>query len=346
MQIKSLRGKDFITISAFKKEEIEIILNTARRLKEERRMGVKHEHLQGKSLFIIFYNRSLRTRNSFECGIMQLGGHANYLDSDKVYTPAMEGDEAAYSTERVSDVANVLARYGEGIAIRIYGKPTNWVYGAGNRYIREFARCADIPVINMEDDVYHPCQGMADLLTMQEKLGSLEGKKVVISWAYSPSVEKPIAVPQSMALGTSLFGANIVLAHPKGFDLDEKIIAKARENIKNHGGSLEIVHDMAEAFKDADVVYPKAWPVLSCLPPFNNKVDFDTMKNMFDENKNWKTTNDLMKLANPNCLYMHCLPADRGLEVTDEVMDGPNSVIFDQAENRLHAQKAVMVLTM
>src|SRR6056297_1667906 len=132
-----LRGRDYLSIGDFSKEEIETILDTAFRLKEERALGIKHHLLESKTLFTIFYNRSLRTRNSFECGIMQLGGHANYLSSDKVYTPALEGHEEAYTTERVSDVARVLSRYGEGIAIRIYGDHTGWEYGAGHDYIKE-----------------------------------------------------------------------------------------------------------------------------------------------------------------------------------------------------------------
>lgn len=341
-----LKGRSFLSIKDFSKEEIEVFMQTATRLKQERNMGIKHHILEDKAIFLIFYNRSLRTRNSFETGIMHLGGHANYLSSDKVYTPKMEGEEEAFVTERVSDVARVLSRYGEGIAIRIFGKYTNWEYGKGDQYLREFASWSKIPVINLENDKYHPCQGLADLLTMKEKKGDLKEKKIVISWAYSPSSKKPMAVPHSMALGSSLFGANIVIAQPKEFNLDPDVMSKVEENIEKFGGSLEVTHDMVEAFTDADVVYPKSYPVLNYLKPYNEKSDFAKMNKVFEKYRNWKTTQDIMARAKDDCIYMHCLPADRGFEVSDEVMDGSNSVVFDQAENRLHAQKAIMALTM
>ncbi|HEY3315003.1 MAG TPA: ornithine carbamoyltransferase [Bacillota bacterium] len=346
MKTLSLRGRDFISLMDFSREEIETILDTAKQLKLDRANGIHRHLLQDATVFLLFYNRSLRTRNSFEAGIMQLGGHANYLDSEKVYTPAIEGMEKAFVTERVSDVARVLSRFGEAIAIRIFGDPVGWKHGAGNQYIREFAKWADIPVINMEDDRFHPCQGMADLLTMQEKWGSLAGRKVVVSWAYSPSKKKPVSVPHTLMVGCSLLGANVVFAHPKGFELEPGVTARAKENAARYGGSFEETTDMREAFRNADAVYPKSWPSLEFLPPAIAKPDFEGMDKLFEPNRDWKVDEKMMSLAKPDCLYMHCLPADRGYEVTDEVMDGPHSVIFDQAENRMHAQKAVMSLIM
>ena len=341
-----MRGRDFITLMDFTKEEVETILDLAFRLKSEVAAGVSHELLKNKTLFALFYNRSLRTRNSFEVGMTQLGGHANYLDSDKVYTPALEGDEKAYATERVSDVARVLTRFGDGIAIRLYGDPTGWRYKRGNQMLREFANWADIPVINMEDDVYHPCQGMADLMTMVEKLGNLKNKKVVMSWAYSPSIKKPVAVPHSAMLAPSFFGANIVLARPDGFELDPEIMNRIKENTRRYGGTFDETNDMREAFVDADVVYPKSWASLKFMPPAVGEFDVKAQTELFAKNQDWICDAEKLKIASPDVIYMHCLPCDRGFEVTDEVADGPNSVIFDQAENRLHAQKAVMALIM
>jgi ornithine carbamoyltransferase len=346
VKTKSLKGRDFIALSDFTKEEIETILDTAFELKLERARGVQHHLLPDMTVFLLFYNRSLRTRNSFECGIMQLGGHANYLDSNTVYTPAIEGAERAFVTERLDDVANVLSRYGEAICIRIFGDPVGWTHGEGNAYIRAFAEAADIPVINMEDDKYHPCQGIADLMTMQEKLGTLEGKKVVISWAYSPSRKKPVSVPHSMMAGTSLFGADVVFAHPKGFELDEAQIAKAKDNVARHGGSFTETDDMREAFADADVVYPKCWPAIQFLAAPGKEADWKAQDELFDANKDWICDEKIMKLTNRDSIYMHCLPCDRSFEVTDAVIDGPHSVVYDQAENRMHGQKAVMALTM
>ncbi len=347
MKTESFRGRDFITDLEFTKEELETILEVAWDLKKKRAIGEPHELLKGKTLFMIFYNQSLRTRNSFEAGMHQLGGHAHDLNPKQIYTPALPGREIAYSTERVSDVARVLSRMGEAISIRCYGEPVDWIYGEADRMIREFAYWSDIPVINMEDDMYHPCQAMADIMTIIEKKGrDLRGKKFVMSWAYSPSVEKPLAVPQSAITVASKFGLNITLAHPEGLELDPNIIDAVKENVRKYGGSFEIVNDMKEAFKDADVVYPKAWTSKHFIPPEVTKPMLEKSQELFDKNKNWKTTKEMMSLAKEDAIYMHCLPADRGFEVDDDVMDGPQSVIFDEAENRLHAQKAIMALLM
>jgi N-acetylornithine carbamoyltransferase len=347
MKTESFRGRDWITDLEYTKEELETILEVAWDLKRKRATGEPHELLKGKTLFMIFYNQSLRTRNSFEAGMHQLGGHAHDLNPKQIYTPALPGREVAYSTERVSDVARVLSRMGEGIAIRCYGEPVDWIYGEANRMIREFAYWADIPVINMEDDMYHPCQAMADIMTIIEKMGrDLKGKKFVMSWAYSPSVEKPLAVPQSAITVASKFGLNITLAHPEGLELDPNVIDAVKENVKKYGGSFEIVNDMKEAFKDADIVYPKSWTSKHFIPPEVDKPMLDKTQELFEKNKHWKTTKEIMSLAKEDAIYMHCLPADRGFEVDDDVIDGPQSVVFDEAENRLHVQKAIMALLM
>jgi len=342
MQTKSLRGRDFITLRDFSEEEIRTFIDVGLDLKRRFALEEKHSHLlEDKSLYMIFYNQSLRTRNSFESGMTQLGGHAHFLSADKIYTPAVEGEEEAYSTERVSDVARVLERYGDAIAIRMYGPPTGWVYGKASNYMEEFARWTDIPILNMECDKYHPCQALTDVMTMKEKLGNLRNKKFVMSWAYSPSYEKPLSVPQSAIIAASKMGMDVVQAQPEGFELDEEITDACEDYAANSGGSFEISHDMEEAFEDADAVYPKCW---GSKTEFENVAQGDDsgMKKLFEANKDWKCDEEKLNIAKDNALYMHCLPADRGFEVSNEVMDGPQSVIFDQAENRLHAQKAVM----
>jgi ornithine carbamoyltransferase len=347
MKTEVFRGRDFITDLDYTKEELQTILDLAFELKMKRATGEPHKLLEGKTLFMIFYNQSLRTRNSFEAGMFQLGGHAHDLNPKSIYTPALKGKEVAYSTERVSDVARVLSRMGEAIAIRCYGEPVDWVYGDADKMIKEFAKWADIPVINMEDDIYHPCQGMADIMTMMEKKGpDLRGKKFVMSWAYSPSVEKPLAVPQSAISVASKFGLNITLAHPVGLELDPVLLDQVKANVNQYGGSFEIVNDMKEAFKDADIVYPKAWTSKDFIPPAVAKPELEKTQALFDSNKHWIANKEMMSYAKPDAIYMHCLPADRGFEVTDEVIDGPQSVVFDEAENRLHAQKAIMALLM
>jgi N-acetylornithine carbamoyltransferase len=273
------------------------------------------------------------------------------LDPGKIYTPALEGKEVAYSTERVSDVAHVLDRMGDAIAIRCYGDPVDWEYGGAHALLQEFARCADIPVLNMEDDIYHPFQGLADILTVKEKFGGFKGVKFTMSWAYSPSVHKPRAVPQSAILYAAMMGMEVTLAHPKGMELDPAIIAQCEAYSKMYDGSFKITNSFEEGFKDAHVLYPKAWCATPIFQAPIGENDPKKTQEIFDQYKSWKTTSELMDTANKNAIYLHCLPADRGWEVNNDVMDktsgdGWLSAIYDQAENRLHAQKAVMSLVM
>ena len=343
MSNTTLRGRDFITWLDFSRDEIEAMLDTAHDLKKKFIRREPHKLLDGQTLHMLFYNSSLRTRNSFEAGMTQLGGHAHFLQPGAVYTPALKGDEVAYSTERISDVARVLAEMGDAIAIRIYGKPTGWEYGKGDRIVREFAKWSKIPVINMEDDIYHPCQALADVMTMHEKLSNnLQGKKFVMSWAYSGSVAKPLAVPQSAILSAAMMGMDVTLAHPEGLDLDPKILQATKDLAKKNGGGFKISHDMDESFQDAHVVYPKAW---TAQATDGRAWDEAKAKEIFEANKDWICTQDKMEITN-DAYYMHCLPADRDMEVTDEVIDGPNSVIIEEAANRLHAQKGMMALIM
>jgi ornithine carbamoyltransferase len=343
MSNTTLRGRDFITWLDFSRDEIEAMLDTAHDLKRKFIRREPHKVLDGQTLHMLFYNSSLRTRNSFEAGMTQMGGHAHFLQPGAVYTPALKGDEVAYSTERISDVARVLAEMGDAIAIRIYGKPTGWEYGKGDRIVREFAKWSKIPVINMEDDVYHPCQALADVMTMQEKLShNLQGKKFVMSWAYSGSVAKPLAVPQSAVLSAAMMGMDVTLAHPKGLELEPRILQATKDLAKKNGGAFQISHDMDESFKDAVVVYPKAW---TSQPTDGGAWDEAKAKEIFEANKHWICDSKKMALTN-DAIYMHCLPADRDMEVTDEVIDGPSSVIIEEAANRLHAQKGMMALIM
>lgn len=342
----NLKGRDFLCELDFTKEEIDTILDVAIELKRKFALGEPHRLLEGKTLFMIFYNQSLRTRNSFEAGMTQLGGHAHYLDPSRIYAPALEGDEKAYSTERVSDVARTLARMGHAISIRCYGDPVGWVYGRAHQMMREFARWADIPVINMECDKFHPCQGLADVLTVKEKFGTFEGIRFTMSWAYSPSIEKPRAVPQSALLYATLMGMDVTLAHPKGMELDPEVLSSCEQNARNHGGSFRIEHDFERALKAAHVVYPKSWTATPTFPPPVGERDEKKSQQIFEANRNWICDQERLRLADKDAIYLHCLPCDRGFEVTNEVIDGPQSAVFDQAENRLHVQKAVMALTM
>jgi N-acetylornithine carbamoyltransferase len=353
MRTDTFRGRDFLTLLDWSREEVEQILDLALELKRDRAIGRLHDDLlRAKTLFMIFYNQSLRTRNSFEAGMHQLGGHAHFLDPSKIYTPALEGQEVAYSTERVSDVARVLSRMGEAIAIRCYGDPVDWVYGGANELLHEFAKWSDAPILNMEDDKYHPFQGLADVLTVKEKFGTFKGIKFVMSWAYSPSVHKPRAVPQSAIIAATLMGCDTVLAHPPEMELDPEVVAACRANAEMNGASFEISHDFEGAAEGAHVLYPKAWAATPIFKPPVGEDNIDKTQEIFDRYKSWKATREYMELGDQNAIYMHCLPADRAWEVSNEVMDntdppsGWRSAIYDEAENRLHVQKAVMALTM
>jgi N-acetylornithine carbamoyltransferase len=322
----NFRGRDFIGDLDFSKEEVETVLDVAWDLKRKRALGESHALLRDKTLAMLFFFTSTRTRGSFEAGMAQLGGHAAFIDSET--TQISHGDTA-------KEIGEIFGRYFDGIAIR----QCDWNFG--NKYINEVAQASRTPILNMQCDVYHPFQCLADLMTIQEKKGrDLKKKKVVVSWAYAASYSKPISVPQSLILQMTRFGCDVVLAHPPEFKLMPEIMQQAKDNAKKYGVGFDVTDNMDEAFKDADVVYPKSWgPMLTTTGKEEGKA-------LIDKYKDWITDERRMKLTKDDSIYMHCLPADRGLEVTDSVIDGPHSVVYDEAENRLHAQKAVMALTM
>lgn len=348
MKTKSLRGRDFITLRDFSKEEVETILELAFKLKMDYAVGTPHKLLDGKSLFMFFFNPSTRTRNSFESGIFQLGGHGNFLEPSTTRLPTLEGEDVPYKTERISDVARVLSGMGEGIAIRILGDAVNWEYDKGLKIIKEFAKWADIPVINMEDNIYHPCQGMADVMTMQEIFGKdLRGLKLGVTWTYSGSTHKPIAPHHDVMYAASFFGADIIYTKPPELRIDPEIEQAIKENVEANGGSYQVSDRIEDAFTDADIVYGRNHTCLDLLPPFHKEGKFDEMAKLFDKYKNWIVDEKNMKMAKDHVIYMHCLPCERGMEVTDGVLDGPHGkATFTEAENRLHTQKAIMALIM
>jgi ornithine carbamoyltransferase len=322
----NLRGRDLICDLDFSKEEVETVLDMAWDLKRKRAVGEPHPYLRDKVLGMLFFFSSTRTRCSFEAGIAQLGGHGAFIDSRT--TQIAHGDTA-------KEIGDILGRYFDGIAIR----QCDWDYG--NKYLNWVAEASRAPVLNMQCDLYHPFQCLADLMTIIEKKGrDLRGKKMVVSWAYASSYLKPMSVPQSLILQMPRFGLDVTLAYPEGFQLHPDIVAQAQELARDNSTGFEIVHDMDEAFADADIVYAKSWgPMMTTTDPEEGKRLQDTFES-------WITDERRMALAKPDAIYMHPLPADRDVEVTSAVMDGPNSVVFDQAENRLHAQKGVMAMTM
>jgi N-acetylornithine carbamoyltransferase len=321
-----LRNRNLIADLDFSKEEVETVLDVALDLKRKRALGEPHPYLRDKVLAMLFFFSSTRTRGSFEAGMAQLGGHAAFIESRT--TQISHGD-----TEK--EMGEIFGRYFDGIAIR----HVDW--GVGNRYLNFVAEASRVPILNMQCDYYHPFQILADLLTIIEKKGrNLRRKKMVVSWAYAASYLKPISVPQSLILQMPRFGLDVVLAHPPEFKLMPEVMDQAQAQARKYGAGFEVVDSMEEGFKDADIVYAKSWgPLLTTTDP-------EEGKSIQDKYQSWITDERKMSLAREDSIYMHPLPADRNIEVTDAVIDGPNSVVFDEAENRLHVQKAVMALTM
>ncbi len=323
---KPLQGRHFITTQEWSSEEIELLLQTSWDLKRKFYRDEPHALLRDKTLFMMFYEQSTRTRNSFEAGMTQLGGHAHDLTPDKLQVSHGETAE---------DTARVLSRMGHGISIR------NCDWGVGNRFIRSVAEMSRVPVLNMQCDLYHPCQAVADLMTIREKFhDEIRGRKMVVSWTYAPSYVRPISVPHSEILLMTRFGLDVTLAHPPEFKLRPEIVQQAEANARASGASFEIVDDMDAAFEDAHIVYPKSWGCLVTEP------DRQAAVQHIEKHPNWVCNEERMALTAPGSIYMHPLPASRGAEVTDGVIDGPHSVVWDEAENRLHTAKGLMALTM
>ncbi len=317
--METLRGRDLITTQEWTKEEIDAVLEFAADLKGRRARGEPHALLRDKVLAMLFFFPSTRTRASFEAGMAQLGGHAQFIESRT--TQIAHGDTA-------KEIGEILGRYNDGIAIR----QVDW--GVGNRYMRDVAEASRVPVLNMQCELYHPFQVLADLLTIIEKKGDPAGLTIDVSYAYATSYQKPLSVPQSLILLLTRYGMNVRLTRPPEFRLTPEVVERAEANAERSGGSLEIFEDFDAGFEGADVVYPKSWGSLV------------TSADVGTAYQDWICDERRMALAKDDAIYMHCLPADRNIEVTDAVIDGPQSVVYDEAENRLHVQKAVMALTM
>ncbi|MDH3247730.1 MAG: ornithine carbamoyltransferase [Acidimicrobiia bacterium] len=320
-----LRGRDMITTQEWTTEELETVLEVAKRLKMDRALGVPHPVLRDKVLAMLFFFSSTRTRASFEAGMAQLGGHAQFIESKS--TQIAHGDTA-------KEIGVILGRYNDGIAIR----QVDW--GLGNSYIREVAEASRVPVLNMQCDRYHPFQALADLMTIIEKKGDPREVTLDVSYAYASSYQKPISVPQSLILLATRFGMQVRLARPPEFALMPEVVALARANAESAGGSFEVTDSFEDGIRGADVVYAKSWGAMLTT------TDEGESASIGARYQDWIVDEDRMAIGGANAIYMHPLPADRNIEVTDAVIDGLQSAVYDQAENRLHVQKAVMALTM
>ena len=297
----------------------------------------KSRPLEGKSVALVFFNPSLRTRASMQVGVYELGGNAVVLEPggtswtlEHRAGAVMDGDK----TEHVAEFVRVLERYCVAIGVRTFAALKDWAEERTDPILNAFAKYASVPIINLESAMHHPCQSLADMMTIREKLG--EGRKrVVLTWAWHPKL-LPMAVPNSFALAASQMGHDLVIAHPPGYDLDEELIENSRQVAADAGGSLTITNDMDAAFTGAEVIYAKSWGAKQ----FYGRDEQDTITRAQYRNK-W-IVNERRMAQTDDAIFMHCLPVRRNVIVTDGVIDSRSSVVIDEAENRLHVQKAVI----
>lgn len=307
----SLKGRDFLTLKDFTRQEIEELVQLGIDLKAKQKAGIPTPILEGKTLGMIFQKSSTRTRVSFEVGMYQLGGSALFLSTN---------DLQIGRGEPIKDTARVLSRYLDGIMIRTYSHAD----------VEELAEYADIPVINGLTDDYHPTQIIADLITIQEHKGQLAG----IKFAY---VGDGNNMTHSLMIGCAKVGMDVTVACPDGYMPNPDIVALAQSYAAESGGSVTVMHDPKAAVAGVDVVYTDTWASMG------QEAEKEIRKKAF---AGYQVDDAMMALAKPDAIFMHCLPAYRGMEVTDEVMESAQSVVFDEAENRLHAHKAIMAAVM
>lgn len=299
---------DFISLADLTPAQLQSWLELARDLKEERRSGSTDPRLQGQVLGMIFQKPSLRTRVSFDVAMLQLGGHALYLSPNEIQLGARES---------VADVARVTSRYVDGIMARVFA----------HDHILELAEYAAVPVINGLSDFNHPCQGFTDLFTIYERYGKLEGLKL----AY---VGDGNNVVHSLLFGGALAGMHLAVATPQGYEPDAAVVSQAGDLGADTGAEITLTHHAGEAVANADVIYTDVWASMG------QESEHEKRLGIFPP---YQVNQELVEAASPDVIVMHCLPAHRGEEITDAVVDGPHSIVFDQAENRLHAQKAILV---
>ncbi|MGX5174391.1 N-acetylornithine carbamoyltransferase [Aliikangiella sp. IMCC44653] len=328
-----MQPKHFISTQDYSQDELQHLIDLANQFKS----GLNCNDLQNKSIALLFFNPSLRTRTSFELGAWQLGGKAIVLEPGKNAWPlefdfakTMDGD----AEEHVIEAAKVLSEYCDLIAIRAFPQFNNWQDDKQDKIIQRFAQYASVPVINMET-ITHPCQELAHMQMLQNNLGNVKNKKYLLTWTYHP---KPLnsAVANSSILIASKFGMDITLLCPEpSYLLDNDYLQQARSNISTYGGSLTVTHDIQQAYADADVVYAKSW---GSLEHFGN---WESEKKIRDQYKHFIVDEEKMAITN-RALFSHCLPLRRNIKATDGVVDADYSKVIEEAANRLHVQKALM----
>src|SRR5687768_9560648 len=325
--------KHFLSTGDCSRDELEKLLAAANEFKSRGSAKL----LSGKSVALVFFNPSLRTRASMQVGVYELGGNAVVLEPggtswtlEHRAGAVMDGDK----TEHVSEFVRVLERYCVAIGVRTFAALKDWAEERTDPILNSFARYASVPIINLESAMHHPCQSLADMMTIREKLGAGR-KRVLLTWAWHPKL-LPMAVPNSFALAAAQMGHDLVIAHPPGFDLDVEVIEDSRKVSADAGGSLTISNDMDTAFAGAEVIYAKSWGAKQ----FYGRDEQDTITRAQYRNK-W-IVNERRMAQTDDAIFMHCLPVRRNVIVTDGVIDSASSVVIDEAENRLHVQKAVI----
>lgn len=325
---------NFLTTSDFSRAELEEIIESAIKIKNG---DIAEKPLAGKSVALVFFNPSLRTRASMQVGIYELGGNAVILEPGGTSWTLEHRDGVVMDgnkTEHLAEFVRVLERYVSAIGVRTFAHLENWEEDRVEPILSAFARYSSKPVINLESAMHHPCQSMADMMTIRENFGQRK-KKVLLTWAWHPK-PLPMAVPNSFALASAQFGHDLRIAHPKGYELDEELLTEIENQAKENGGSLETVNDVHTAFDDVEVVYAKSWGSKNFYGNASGDIEFRS-----NLRTDWIVNQAKMEKTN-DAIFMHCLPVRRNVIVTDGVIDSKNSVVVGQAENRLHVQKAIM----
>lgn len=324
----------FLSTASFSKEELGRLINVAARFKSD---NDKSQPLAGRSVALVFFNPSLRTRASMQVAIYELGGNAVVLEPggtswtlEHRENVRMDGDK----TEHVAEFVRVLGRYGVAIGVRTFAALKNWQEERIDPVLNAFAKYSEVPIINLESAMHHPCQSLADMMTIREKFGEAR-KRVLLTWAWHPK-PLPMAVPNSFAQAAAQMGHDLVIAHPRGYELDDELIETIRNQSAKAGGSITFEPDPGKAFDAVDVVYAKSWGSKN----FYGSPEKDIAERAQYRVK-WIVDEPKMARTN-NAIFMHCLPVRRNVIVTDGVIDSAASVVIDEAENRLHVQKAVL----
>ena len=333
MELK-LKGRSFLSTADFTCDELTSLVDLASLIKSG---DYRERPLEGKSVALVFFNPSLRTRASMEIAVYELGGNAVTLDVGKSTWNiehregvVMDGDK----TEHIKEAARVLSRYVAAIGVRAFPEMKDYAEEMREPIIRGFAEHSDVPVFNLESSRHHPFQALADIMTIREKLGSLDGQRVVLSWAYHPK-PLPMAVPNSFALIAAQFGLELTIACPHDYDLGDEAMAEIHAGAKVSGGRVQMSRDFREACEGARIVYAKSWGAKQ----FYGRADDDIQ--LRQRYRDWRIDEEVMASTDRGW-FMHCLPVRRNVVVTDGVLDGPENAAIDEAENRLHVQKAVL----